>query len=73
MRADIEARFDYHPPLTDERKADHQEAREAFRTLAGFVDGALPDGREKALALTKLEEGLFWANAAIARQDAPRS
>jgi hypothetical protein len=27
-----------------------------------------PPGREKALAITKLEEAMLWANAAIARQ-----
>jgi hypothetical protein len=27
----------------------------------------LPDGREKALAFTHLEEVTMWANAAIAR------
>jgi hypothetical protein len=28
----------------------------------------LPPGREKALVLTNLEQAMFWANAAIARQ-----
>jgi hypothetical protein len=28
----------------------------------------LPEGREKALAVTHLEEVMMWSNAAIARQ-----
>lgn len=27
----------------------------------------VPEGREQSLALTKIEEALFWANAGIAR------
>jgi hypothetical protein len=36
---------------------------------AQFVDRICPDGREKSTAITKLEEAMFWANAAIARQE----
>jgi len=28
-----------------------------------------PDSRERSLALTKIEEAVFWANAAIAREE----
>ena len=38
------------------------------RTLAHHFNDVLPDGREKAVALTKIEEAMFWANASIARQ-----
>jgi hypothetical protein len=31
----------------------------------------VPEGREKALALTNLEQVMFWANAAIAREGGP--
>lgn len=41
--------------------------RDAIRTAAEVVDGVSPDGREKSLAVTALEEAVFWANAAIAR------
>jgi hypothetical protein len=35
--------------------------------LAQFIDEEVPRSREQSLALTKLEEVVFWANAAIAR------
>ncbi|WP_395705260.1 hypothetical protein [Rhodococcus ruber] len=50
--ADIDNRFDFHPATTAEKRGEHGSIREAC----------------KALALTKLEEAMFWANAGIARQ-----
>lgn len=64
--ADIDHRFDYHRPDADKVKA-HEGIREFSRELAHHFDRVLPPGREKALAITKLEEVMFWANAAIAR------
>jgi hypothetical protein len=64
--AEINHRFDHHAP--DETKIlKHQIARSAIKDAAQEFYDFLPEGREKALALTKLEEALFWANAAIAR------
>ena len=62
-------RFKHHPPKDDKRAKDHEWARAALQRVAVDLDVGLPPGREKALAMTKLEEALFWANAAIARQD----
>lgn len=37
------------------------------KNLAFDIDAVCPDSREKSLAMTKLEEVMFWANASIAR------
>lgn len=68
---DIENRFTYHPPKDAAAVQAHEAVRAALKTTAHFVAGAIPAGREAALALTKLEEAMFWANAAIAREVAP--
>jgi hypothetical protein len=64
---DIGNRFDYHAP-DEEKQAKHVKARSMLQAIAyEFGMNLLPEGREKSLALTKLEEAMFWANAAIAR------
>ncbi|MEV0267708.1 hypothetical protein AB0H43_02945 [Hamadaea sp. NPDC050747] len=65
---DIESRFDFHPANTDAKRTAHESVRSACRALAEYLNFALPEGREKALAITKLEEAMFWGNAALARQ-----
>lgn len=44
-----------------------EQLREGAKQYAQLIHGLCPDGREKALAITKLEETTFWANAAVAR------
>jgi hypothetical protein len=63
---DIENRFGYHKPDAEKVK-EHELVRAQTKGIAHYWDGNLPAGREKALAITKLEEAMFWANAAIAR------
>lgn len=60
-------RFRYRAP-SEERRIIHEHARQLLRDVALELDELLPDGREKSVVLTKLEEALFWANAGIARQ-----
>ncbi|WP_327671810.1 MULTISPECIES: hypothetical protein [unclassified Streptomyces] len=64
---DIENRFAFHAATTQEKRDEHTSIRQTCRRLADDLNERLPDGREKALAITKLEEVMFWANAAIAR------
>lgn len=63
---DIENRFTYHPPK--ERQPEmYVHIREMAKTYAHELNELCPEGREKELAMTHLEEVVFWANASIAR------
>ncbi len=64
---DLRNRFDYHTPSTEGIKLLHEAIRNNLLDLAAQLNRALPDCREKSLAITKLEEAMFWANAAVAR------
>jgi hypothetical protein len=66
--ADLEHRFTAHAP-SPEKAELHVSVRDACLTLAKHVHATVPDGREKATALTKIEEVMFWANAGLARQN----
>lgn len=66
--ADIEHRFAFHAATTDEKRDAHTSVRQACRRLADHINETCPDGREKSTAVTKLEEAMYWANAALARQ-----
>lgn len=65
---DIANRFAFHPATTQEKRDEHTSIRQTCRRLADELNERLPEGREKSVAITKLEEVMFWANAAIARQ-----
>lgn len=64
---DIANRFDFHPATTQEKRNAHTSVRQTVRRAADAINEQVPDGREKATAITKLEEAMFWANAALAR------
>lgn len=66
---DIENRFKFHAATTEEKRNEHTSVRENCADLARFLNEKLPEGREKSLAITKLEEVMFWGNAAIARNN----
>ena len=66
--ADIANRFAFHAATDEEKRMDHTSVREYCRVLADFLNGKLPEGREKSLAITHLEEVMFWSNAALARK-----
>lgn len=68
---DIARRFNSHPADT-ERARTHEYIRGECLSLAWTLNETVPEGREKALAITNLEQVMFWANAAIARQDVPQ-
>lgn len=62
--------FGYHEPDED-RLAKHVATRDKCWELASYINQNVPDCREKSLAITKIEEAMFWANAAIAREPRP--
>lgn len=62
----IENDFTYHAP-TQLQVVAYQAIRDYARDFAHTIDAMVPDGREKSLALTALEEVVFWSNAGIAR------
>ena len=65
---DIQLRFAFHPADQDKGNR-HAEVRELCKQAADVLNHKLPDGREKSLAITHLEEVMFWGNAAIAREN----
>jgi hypothetical protein len=67
---DIANRFAFHPATTEEKRDEHTSIRQACRRLADELNERLLEGREKSLAITHLEEVMFWGNAAIARNGA---
>jgi hypothetical protein len=64
---ELRERFGYHP-ATPDTGPKHDSVRQLCLGLAFQLDGLVPDGRDKSLALTALEEVMHWANAAIAKK-----
>lgn len=64
----MDDRFKHHPPKGDETIARHQAAREGADAFLSVIEStSWANSREKSLAITKVEEALFWLNADIAR------
>lgn len=64
----IENNFTYHAPKEDQPER-YKEIRNHGKHFAQTILQFCPSSREKSLALTKLEEAVMWANAAIARNE----
>jgi hypothetical protein len=64
----IENNFTYHPPKEGQPEK-YTGLRKKAMDMALFINEVCPDSREKSLAMTKLEEAIAWANAAIARNE----
>lgn len=61
-------RFGYHRANADSAPK-HAKVRDILLTTALDLDEFLPDGRDKSLAFTALQEAMHWANSAIAMQN----
>lgn len=66
LAQDLNNRFTYHSPK-DGQPELYNKLREAAKSLAWDICENCPAGRERSLALTNLEQAIFWANASIAR------
>lgn len=64
---ELEVRFTYHPPK-EYQPAMYGQIRANALDLAMLMRDFCPESRELSLAITALEESVFWANAAIARR-----
>jgi hypothetical protein len=67
-KREIDLRFTYHPPVGDQADR-YQTIRNAAKRMAMTIRKQTPESREQSLAITHLEEAVFWANAAIARRE----
>ena len=65
---ELHNRFTYHPPK-DGQPEIYEDIRNRARNYALYLSQFCPESRELSLAITKLEECVFWANAAIARNE----
>ena len=68
QRVRNEKNYTYHAPKDDqpERYVEIRAAGSLFETI--ILERTSPS-REQSLALTKIEEAIFWANAAITRNE----
>ncbi len=66
----IESRFGFHKATLEGAEATkpmHAELRKEYKEFAQILDAVLPDGREKSLAMTALEDASMWSHKAIAQ------
>ena len=64
----IDNNFKYHPPKPGQQEK-YVSIRDEAKSLAEKINETCPDSREKSLAMTNLEQAVFWANASIARNE----
>jgi hypothetical protein len=66
---ELNKRFSYHPPIDENQTGRYEEIRGYAKNFARILKQRCPDSREFFIAMTKIEEAVFWANAAIARNE----
>ena len=60
--------FTYHPPFGTQPER-YAELRMQVQALAFYLAEHCPASRELSVALTNLEQVMFWGNASIARNE----
>jgi hypothetical protein len=68
MENKIENNFTYHAPKSGQPEK-YKALRDKAKDFAYMIEALTPASREQSLALTHLETVVFWANAAIARNE----
>lgn len=68
MNPQIENNFSYHSPKEGQPEA-YENIRNKAKELAYMIDALCSNSREKSLAMTNLEQAVFWTNAGIARNE----
>jgi hypothetical protein len=63
---DVENNFTYHSPKEGQPEK-YEMIRAKAKELAILLVKECPQSRELSVALTNLENSVFWANASIAR------
>ena len=66
---DVTLRFNVHGGLDEATLGWMSHMRRQYAEAAREIDLRLPACREAALAITKLEEAMFWTSAAAARSN----
>lgn len=64
---ELRHRFTHHPPSSEQVKT-YQRIRQDALSLAENITALCPDSQERATAIQKIEEAVFWANASVARR-----
>jgi hypothetical protein len=67
-KEDLDNRFTYHAPKPGQQEK-YVAIREKAKELAVMIVNLTPASREQSVSLTNLETSVFWANAAIARNE----
>ena len=68
-KEDLDRRFRV-GTITNNIRGKINDINQHLLAAATLLDSALPDGREKSLAVTKLEEVKHWATEALTRGNA---
>lgn len=66
----LKRNFTHHAPNPVKARL-HETLRNRCFELGDYFNTVLPVSREKTLAITKLEEAMFWASACVARNPIP--
>jgi hypothetical protein len=64
----LERDFTYYAPKGDQALR-YSSLRGACKDMAALIIVTCPDSRERSLAITKIQEAVFWANSSIARNE----